>query len=384
MTRKQQDNYQIGIQISWRLESGRQMMQGILDFADRRGDWTIISDMHFDAQFAKTNRLDGMIAMAFEEPAIRRLTAAKFPVVGIGTTRLAGRVPFVGFDNMAIGRMAASHLLRLGFSELAYFDHHAPLPDERLAGFLEVAEAEGVTVHKLPTNTPHNFDPVHGARERVYEWVSKLPLPIGVFAYNDLDALEVAAVAQRAKLHIPNDMALLGVDNDSILTRVCHPNLSSIDHGAKQVGYRAAEMLEKLIRGESVSPDPVRLPPVGVITRPSTDTMALSDPDVVMALRMIRSGACDGLRADQVIAKVSVSRTALENRFRALLGRSIHQEIVRLRMEKAMYLLRETDLDMPQITDRSGFKYPSQVSHLFRKHLGLSPRQYRAKMRTTG
>jgi LacI family transcriptional regulator len=178
-------------------------------------------------------------------------------------------------------------------------------------------------------------------------------------------------------------MALLGVDNDSVLHRLCRPPLSSIDHGAHQLGYRAAALLRDLLAGRPAPTAPILVSPIGVVSRQSTDTLAVGDPDVATALRLIRGEACDGLPAEAVVRRVNISRTSLETRFRTLLGRSVHQEIVRVRMEEAKHLLRVTDLAMPDITSRSGFRYPSQVSHLFRKHLGVSPREYRARMRTS-
>jgi LacI family transcriptional regulator len=193
--------------------------------------------------------------------------------------------------------------------------------------------------------------------------------------------LQVANAAGLAQVRVPDDVAILGVDNDQLLCRLCHPPLSSIDHSAKQIGFQAAGLLDRRLRGEDVSDQLILLPPTSVVERQSTDTMAIGDPDLVTVLRLIRQDACDGLRAEDVVRQVNISRTSLETRFRKLLGRSVHQEIVRVRIERAKHLLRTTDLAMPEITDLCSFRYPSQLSHIFRRELGLSPSQYRRKER---
>lgn len=372
----------VGLQLGWRLEAGRQIIRGVLDFAEEHGGWEIHWDMMFDPRFPAFHRVDGLIALARQRD-VARLQRLRVPVVLTAGSSRAARRPRVDFDNHAIGRMAARYLIDLGFETLGYFSHFPSQPDPREAGFCSTAAEAGVKVHVLRSTEPSHALELAKPNPKLPRWVRGLPKPIGVFAFNDIDALEVAQAARREGVRIPEDLALLGVDNDSVLHRLCRPPLSSIDHGAHQLGYRSAALLRDLLAGKRPPTAPVLVSPIGVVSRQSTDTLAVGDADVAMALRIIREEACDGLRAESVVRRVNISRTSLENRFRALLGRSVHQEIVRVRMEEAKHLLRVTDLPMPDITSRSGFRYPSQVSHLFRKHVGLSPREYRFRMRTT-
>lgn len=376
----------IGLQWSWQFESSRQIMRGALDYADKCDRWEVVWDIRYQRDFIRANHLDALIAMPIDLDHMAWLKRCRIPVVAIVSEKACGLLPLVMFDDRAIGRMAAEYLLNMGFEHLAYYSHanvNAPL-DPRGDSFRDTATEAGAQSYTLRIKPmsplpPVALEPSEGAMIR---WLKSLPSPVGVFAYNDLDAIELAKVMHKADRRMPDDLALLGVDNDPLLCRLSPVALSSIDHGAAAVGRRAAAVLDDLLQGKPAPESPIRIPPALVVPRASTDTLALNDADVVAALRMIREEACDGLRAEVLIDRIAVSRSTLDSRFQAHLGRSVHQEILRVRMDKAKQLLIDTDLDLAQVTDRSGFKYPSQLCHLFRKHEGTTPGAYRLTMRT--
>ncbi len=371
----------VGLQVTSEYEAGRQIVEGVLDYAEQRGGWNFIWDSKFNPQFPFNHAMDAMIAEVRDPQKVELYRRLKFPVVAVTGMAAAGRLPLVSVDNDAIGRIAARYFLEMGYSNMAYFTRHIHLPDGRRDGFVAVAHEAGATVDIFPV-TPTFANQTTSFREKaLVEWLRSLPWPLGLFTYSDHDALDVANAAGQGRVRVPEDVAILGVDNDSLLCRLCHPPLSSIDHSAKQIGYQAAAMLDRILHGQVADDTPILLPPTTVIERQSTDTLAIRDPDTVAALRMIRRQACDGLRADDVVRSVNISRTSLETRFQKLLGRSVHQEIVRVRLEKAKHLLRTTDLAMPEITDICCFGYPSQLSHIFRRELNITPGQYRKQHR---
>jgi LacI family transcriptional regulator len=369
------------LQVTSEYEAGRQIVEGVLDYAEQCGGWDFIFDSKFNPRFPFMHAMDAMIAEVRDPHKVKLYRRLKFPVVAVTGMAAAGRLPLVSVDNEAIGRMAAHYFLEMGYEDLAYFTRNLHVPDGRRDGFVAVAQNAGRKVHAFPV-TPAFSNHTSAYREKaVIEWLRSLPWPMGLFTYSDHDALDVANAAGQGRVRVPEDVAILGVDSDTLLCRLCHPPLSSIDHSAKQIGYQAAAILDRIMHGQDVGMSPVLLPPTTVIDRQSTDTLAIRDPDTVAALRMIRREACDGLRADDVVRGVNISRTSLETRFHKLLGRSVHQEIVRVRLEKAKHLLRTTDLAMPEITDICCFGYPSQLSHIFRRELHMTPGQYRKQHR---
>jgi len=175
---------------------------------------------------------------------------------------------------------------------------------------------------------------------------------------------------------VPEEVAVVAVDNDQVLCDVAHPPLSSVDLSADRVGYEAAAMLDRLMRGKKVD-SPVVLRPSGVVARPSTDVTPVDDADVMAALRFIRQRACDDIDVDDVAAGTALSRRTMERRFGQLLGRTPREEIVRVRIQRAKQLLTDTNWSVDQVAGKAGFQHSSYMSMLFKKQTGLTPGQYR-------
>jgi LacI family transcriptional regulator len=176
---------------------------------------------------------------------------------------------------------------------------------------------------------------------------------------------------------VPDDVAIVGVDNDETLCEVCNPPLSSVVAGHQALGYAAAGLLDRLLRGEVVSGGRILIEPQGVVTRRSTDVLATADRRVASALRFIRECACQGITAADVIGQVPVSRSVLQRRFRRELGRSIQEEIINVRIRRARQLLAETDLPLIEIAERCGFKHQEYLGAIFKARTGKTPARYR-------
>jgi len=215
-------------------------------------------------------------------------------------------------------------------------------------------------------------------QERLTRWLGQLPLPVGLASCNDLRGQHVLEACRRAGLAVPEQVAVIGVDNEELLCRLCDPPLSTVIPSARRIGYEAARLLDGLMSRSSPPPTAeLLIPPSGVVTRQSTDTLAVDDPDVRAALQFIRESACDGIRIDDVLREVPISRSLLERRFRQAIGRSPHAEIRAVQVRRAAQLLTETDVPLKRIADLSGFAHMEYLSYFFKRATGESPRDYR-------
>jgi LacI family transcriptional regulator len=215
------------------------------------------------------------------------------------------------------------------------------------------------------------------------DWLASLPKPVAVLAGNDLWGFELVQAARAWGLHVPDDVAILGVDNDELLCEISHPPLSSIRIGGEQMGEQAVELLQRLLERKSVRGEPPRAPPLGVVTRQSTDVLAVDDPEVATALRHIRQHAVEGLSVKQMLQSLAVNRRTLERRFVKVLGHTPLEEIRNVRLERVKTLL-QTDLPIYEVAVRSGFATAEYLATSFLQATGMTPTDYRRKFAPRG
>jgi LacI family transcriptional regulator len=197
----------------------------------------------------------------------------------------------------------------------------------------------------------------------------------------DMRAFQVMSAAQAAGFLVPEEVALLGVNNDSIRCDLSYPPMSSVAPNAFQSGYRAAELLDRMLRGENVGHVDMRIEPSGVVTRPSTDVLAIHDRNVAAALSSIRERACLGITVDDVVRHASASRSQLERKFRHYLGRSPQAEIRRVQVARIKQLLVETDFPLKKIAELAGFEHVEYMCVVFKRLSSHTPGAYRKKFR---
>jgi LacI family transcriptional regulator len=208
-------------------------------------------------------------------------------------------------------------------------------------------------------------------------WIRGLPKPMGLMVCSDQVGPHVLEACRRAQVEVPDEVGVVGVDNDEILCDMCNPSLSSVDAGHEAVGYQAAGVLHRMMGGAD-RVDPVqRVQPRGIVVRKSSDVLATADRQVAEAMRLIRDNACLGLMAGDVIRRLPVSRSVLQRRFRRETGRSLQEEIIQVRLQRARELLAGTDLTLVEVAERTGFKHQEYLGAVFRSRLGKSPAQYR-------
>jgi LacI family transcriptional regulator len=208
-------------------------------------------------------------------------------------------------------------------------------------------------------------------------WIAGLPKPVGVLTINDPVGQQVLDACRRVSAPVPERVAVMGIENDELFCALCDPPLTSIAQNPEKAGYDAAALLERLMAGAPPPQGIITVEPLAVVTRQSTDVEAHADPVVGRAVRLIREGACRGLQVDDVARAAGVSRSTLDRRFTAALGRSPHDEITRIRLQRAMDLLAHTSWKTLAIAEAAGFRHAEYMGAVFRQKLGLTPGEYR-------
>ena len=330
----------------------------------------------------------GIIAHLFDAEIARAVMRLRRPVVDVACTLPKLKAPVVDVDHAAVGRLAAEHFLERGFHHYGFFGSgQARYAKSREAAFRQrLAEAghDVFSCHaeympQLPVATSwRHID------QKVQRWIKGLPKPVAILAANDIPARDLSDACGQLGLRLPDDVALLGVDNDEVECGLAYSPLSSIAIPAERIGHAAAELLDRMMAGEKSPPKTTFLPPVRVVTRQSTDTLAISDPAVAEALNFIRKHATEeSFDVNAVVTQVAHSRRLLEHRFRQLLGRTILQEIHRAQIEVAKGLVIETSLKMSTIARRTGFANAARLCVVFRRVAGLTPTAYRRQSLVT-
>jgi LacI family transcriptional regulator len=287
------------------------------------------------------------------------------------------RLPMILNDNLAVGRMAAQHLADRGFRHLAYYGVRGERWSElRLQGVESAAKAAKATLAVHPSGGKWE-----ASQERLKRWILGLPRPLGLVAANDIHGLRALDACRRAGRAVPEEVAVVGADDDAELCELSDPPLSSVTFNPERVGYEAAALLDGLMSRRSRPGRPLLVPPLGVSTRQSTDILAIDDPDVAKAIHYIRRHAFEGITVEDVLREAPLSRRALEHRFRRRLGRTPKEEIQRLRFDQAKNLLASTELPLARISERLGFHQPAYLSAVFKRETGMTPAAYRNRAR---
>jgi len=365
----------------------RGLLRGIHRHAQERGRWDITLAEHGRGELPPESLAawsgDGVIARietAAIAAAVGRLREAGLPVVDVSAAGLLPGVPCVETDDDAIAALAVGHFCDRGFRRLAFLgEPRFRWSDNRARGFTTAAAARGLAVEQFPrTRTAAGDFPA--ALDR---WLAALAGPVAVFACYDAMGRQAIESCRRLGRAVPDEVAVLGVDDDELLSGLCSTPLSSIVPDAEGAGWLAAETLDRLMAGLPVT-QPLRLlPPLGIAARHSTDTMSIDEPCVVAALRFIRDHGCRGIKAQDVVAAVGTTRRILESRFLRHVGHSVHEEIVRVQFRRVEELLRVTRLPLAEIADRTGFRHAEYLSVAFARRHGMPPGAWR-RLRPAG
>jgi LacI family transcriptional regulator len=358
-------------------------LRGIFQYARPAKTWELCLTFGWDARRLFAWKPDGLLGHVFSADAAAMVERLTVPVVETAFDFADLKVARVGLDDRAIGALAAEYFLDLGFTQFVYVgEEQRAHATRRWEGYESRLSAAG----QQPTHAPPIFDcdwqdALRPVSNEVHGWLRNLPRPSAVFVSGDGLGLQFLEAARSNGYRVPEDFAVLGVGDIDPICELAYPPLSSIRTAAEAAGFEAARLLDRLMQGDAPPKQRVEFPPLGVVTRRSTDVLAVNDADLATAMRFIRDHAAQPISVDDVVEAACISRSTLERRFRATLGRSPLDEIYRVRLERARHLLAETDLPMAQVAKESGFHDGRRMSEVFHCHTGEAPTAYRRKFR---
>ena len=382
----------IGILIERQRTYGRRLCEGIIRFARERTNWTLrIVDFMNLPQIAHNKDIDGFIARVMDDRAEEQLRATGKPVVDVFFER--PRMGFAAADQNAllVGQMAAQHFIEHRFTNFAFCGYNGrSYSDRRRDAFMQCLEQNHFpcAVYRTPPSALKDFNNSVVLQERfgfasdhraLRTWISKLPKPVGVFCSHDMRAYHLAEACRSQGLQIPEDVAILGADDDELVCNFSDPPLSSIDQNAFGIGYAAAKTLESMLQNPDVVPSPVLIDPIRLIERESTRIYTVSPPWLSDALIFIRRNISNNITASDVYAAVGKSHTLVDSAFRRTFGTSVQKTIIRTRLEEAKRLIRDTSLTLTEIAAKTGFSTAQYFCSSFSKTFGTSPSVYRSK-----
>jgi LacI family transcriptional regulator len=365
----------------------RGLLRGIRAYIREHRSWSIYLGEHRRGEPAphwlQRWHGDGIIARIENAAIAEAVVASGIPAVDVSAARHVPNLLYVETDDAAIARLAADHLLGRGFRHFAYCGDPAfNWSNWREEHFQQRITQAGFDCHLYqPSWNRGGTAPWDREREDLAGWIRTLPRPVGVMACYDIRGREVLDVCRQLGISVPDEVALIGVDNDELICDLADPPLSSVIPDTQRTGYEAARLLDLLMAGQSELPLAHLIPPLGIAVRSSTDVLATDDADVSAAVRFIRAHASEGIKVEDVLRAVPLSRRVLESRFEKLLGRTPHEEITRVQVERVKELLAETDLSLAAVAHRAGYKHVEYMSVVFKRETGLPPSEYRRQVR---
>jgi len=381
----------VGLLVETRVGPGRDILRGIARYVRESGPWAL----HLEARNEMFQEgwspkwLDGwkgqgVVARFDTQSIFQAVKRAGVPAVDVLGDMKEGHFPVVHVDDAAIGRLAAELLLERGFRQFGFVARvNERWSEKREEAFTQAVRQNGCECHILQAG---DFEQLPEAWDdfvdQAAKWIHDQPKPMGLMLCCDQIGPLMAQACRQANTAVPEEVAMIGVDNDEPICAICDPPLTSVCPNHEEVGYQAAALLDRMMAGDPWPKEPHLVPPRTIVVRHSSDVSAIEDPVVSSVLSIIRQHACSGLQVHEVARHAPVSRSVLQRRFRAVLGRSVHDEIVRLQLRKAQELLLESDLPVRIVAAKSGFKHPEYMGSVFKAHVGMTPGQYRRKGQT--
>lgn len=363
----------------------RGLLSGVRQYLYENPGWSIYLGEHSrqdtDLSWLEGWRGDGVIARIENREIADRIRELDIPVVDLSAARLLPDLPCVETDDEKIATLALEHLVSRGLKNFAFCG------DERFAWSIKRREWFRLRLGEMGV-VCHEFDlepsgTIAADRAALAQWLSGLPKPIGILAAYDIAGQEVLEACKIAGVAVPDEAAVLGVDNDELICSLTSPPMSSIQSDAAQTGFVAASILDEMMSGARIAGDLRLVEPLRIVTRQSTDILSVSDPLVARALRFIRERAEIATPVTAVERHVGLARRALDIRFVRLIGHSVHSEITRVRMDRLAELLIQTDATLPQLAERLEFGHAEYMGVAFKRYTGRSPGDYRRANRVT-
>lgn len=369
---------------------GRGCLLGVAAYVRSHGPWSVVN-----VERGLTENLPKLLRSWRGDGVIARIENAKIAKavheLGVPTVDLRGshRPPggaMLDTDHRIVSRMAAEYFLDIGFRHFACIGYPGvDFSEQRITTYIEYLNSRGfdVDVYTSPSPPPHGSDVLDwestGEMERtaIADWLRSLPTPLAVFACNDVRGRQIIDACAQTGLNVPEEVAVIGVDNDEVICELSNPPLSSVQPDTLRIGYEGAALLDAMLSGEEPPTGTIFIPPKGISHRLSSEATAVDDREMATAMQLIRDLACEGLTVQQVVSRIQVSRSTLERRFHAAFSRTPAAEIERVRMSRAKLLLMETKYKLSKIASLTGYGTASQFATAYKRHMGLTPGQFR-------
>lgn len=308
------------------------------------------------------------------------LLSLKIPTIIADTDTVHPQVGSIDVDDEQVGQQAGDYFLNQGHKHFAFFGNATPYSQQRYTGFCTFLGEAGFEPHFHQYQSPgtrNYMEYWRGSETGLVRWLQQLPKPIGILAAHDPLGRCLSEVCRDHQIAIPEEVSILGVNDDPLICNLANPPLSSISIPWDKIGFTAATLMDQVISQKIRLPQQILIPPQGIVTRQSSNLLAIDDPQLARAIRFIRENACRSIQVNDIARAATLPRRTLEQRFQKNLKRSPRSEIMRVRCEEAKRLLLETDLSMPLIAERCGFSNAERFSVVFKQTVAQTPSAFR-------
>jgi LacI family transcriptional regulator len=369
---------------------GRGILSGVAKFVREHDPWSIFfQDLNLcddTPDWLNHWRGEGIISRLENRDVVGVIQRLKVPAVYLRHVSARMHMPSILTDNTAVSRLCFEHLRERGFRHFAFCGFNgADYSDERRDGFTDLVRQAGWRCHvyaegrqRIQADTAHYEGLGLKDGGQVADWIQHLPKPIGVMACNDMRGQQVLDACRAVGVASPEEVAVIGADNDDVICNLCDPPLSSVMPDTERIGYEAAVLLAQMMAGEKNPPPETFVEPSGIVTRRSTEVLAMEDRQIAAAARFIREHACEGIDVSDVLSVVPMSRSTMDRRFIKILGRSPKDEILRVRLDRVKQLLAETDFPLTLIAEKVGLEHVEHLSRIFKNRIGTTPSEFRS------
>lgn len=393
--------YKIALIIEKSRAYGRAICEGIAAFAHQQGNWELrlVDETSSDKALGQLKDVDGVIARILKPKTLAALRTLNVPIVDVFGGERYSEIGLVDSDHQAVGRLAAECFLARRFERFAFCGYPGVhFSDLREKAFAETVEAKGYSCHhfamayedvRLLTDRiiRHEKVELDEHRKKLAQWLKMLPKPISIFCCHDIRSYQLATLCQQLGIRVPQDVAILGVDDDRILCGFSSPMLSSIDPDAVEIGRQAAELLSTALVGQGkVSRVPIGrktifVPPLKLVERASTEVYPLEPSWLSEALIFIQRNYMRNISAEDIFSIAKLSHTIVERTFQKVLETTVRKEIIRVRLAEAARLLKSTEFSSCKIAALVGFTNPQYFNRSFRAAYQMTPETYRKKQK---
>lgn len=375
---------QVALLIETSNQYARGLLSGINNYLQEHPDWSVylgeISRNNSDMSWLSDWHGDGILARIETDETASYILSSGLPAVDLSASRKLPDLTCVETNDRAIAAMAAEHFLERGFKYFAYYGdkrYQWSLHREQHYHQYLVAKGFDCLSFKAADGDKRQADSWDNRMNELVLWLKQLPKPVGIMCCYDIRGQQLLEACRLAEVDVPDEVSVIGVDNDELLCELSTPSLSSIQTNPQQAGYLAAQLLDRQMAGERLDSALHLIDPLRLQVRLSSDVLAVEDKIVSEAIRFIRRHAHEDIQVQDILNHIPVTRRVLESRFLKALGQTPHEQILSVKLKMVKQLLEETKLPLADIAERTGFKHTEYMSVVFNREFGIRPGQYR-------